>query len=57
MIKIDKKNKWAIDLALHIPIPSISISITNTEKEEIENIPLTHNTGALDENPKEKSGQ
>lgn len=42
MIKIDQKNKWAIDLAFHIPIPSISIQVTNTEKEEIENIPLKH---------------
>lgn len=42
MIKVDKKNKWAIDLALHIPIPSISIQIVSTEKEEIENVPLTH---------------
>lgn len=47
MIKVDKKNKWAIDLALHIPIPSISIKITDTEKEEIENIPLKH--GGKDE--------
>lgn len=45
MIKIDQKNSWAIDLALHIPIPSISIQITNTEKEAIENIPLKHGDG------------
>lgn len=42
MIKVDKKNKWAIDLALHIPIPSISIQIVSTEKEELENVPLQH---------------
>lgn len=47
MIKVDKKNKWAIDLAFHIPIPSISIQITNTEKEEIANTPLKH--GGQDE--------
>lgn len=48
MIKIDKKNKWAIDLALHIPIPSISIRVTSTEKEEIENIPLQHTVQEAD---------
>ncbi len=42
MIKVDKKNKWAVDLAIHIPMPSFEIKITNTEKEEIENVELTY---------------
>ncbi|WP_304974988.1 hypothetical protein [Ileibacterium valens] len=37
MIKIEKKNKWAIDLSFHIPIPSFSIAITGVESEEIKN--------------------
>ncbi len=43
MIKIEKKNKWAIDLSFHIPIPSFSISLIGTEKEEIQNTELSHN--------------
>lgn len=40
MIEVDKKNRWAIDLALHIPIPSIKIRITGVEDGKIENTPL-----------------
>lgn len=42
MIKFEHKNKWAIDVSLHIPIPSISLSVTKTDKESEEflNSPL-----------------
>lgn len=42
MIKIEKKNKWAIDLSLHIPLPSISFEIkrVETESETQLNTPL-----------------
>lgn len=43
MIKIEKKNKWAIDLSLHIPIPSFSFAITGAQEEEIQNTELKYN--------------
>lgn len=44
MIKIEKKNKWAIDLSFHIPIPSFSIAITGVESEEIKNAEFSRNS-------------
>lgn len=44
MIKIDKKNKWAINIGLHIPIPSISIELISDQEEELKvREPLSHN--------------
>lgn len=42
MVKIEQKNKWAIDLSLHIPVPSFSLKITRTDEtdEEILDTPL-----------------
>ncbi len=51
MIKVDKKNKWAVDLAIHIPMPSFEIKITNTDKEEIENVELTYTRSDVTETP------
>lgn len=33
MIKVDKKNKWALNIRLHIPIPSIGIEIISDQEE------------------------
>lgn len=41
MIKIDTKNRWSINIGLHIPIPSISLEvISDTEEVEVKNVPL-----------------
>lgn len=61
MIKIDKKNKWAVDLSIHIPIPSFSIALVGTEEDVIENTPLSWNqssqsaAGSGEVNPKSGS--
>lgn len=44
MIRIDKKNKWAVNIGLHIPIPSISIELISDREEELKvREPLSHN--------------
>jgi|GEM_PF-6667417 len=47
MFKIKQKNDWAIDIFLHIPLPSFAIQITKnaTESEVDLNTPL-HRTSA-----------
>lgn len=45
MIEAENKNRWSIDIDLHIPIPSIKIRIHGDE-EKIENIPLHYNQAA-----------
>lgn len=41
MIKIDTKNRWSINIGLHIPVPSISLEvISDTEEVEVKNVPL-----------------
>lgn len=40
MIKVKQDNHWAVDISLHIPIPSVSIKITGKQKEEEMRSPL-----------------
>ena len=42
MLKIESKNKWAIDVSFHIPVPSFSLKISRNEinDEKSLNTPL-----------------
>lgn len=43
MIEVDKKNRLALDIALHIPMPSFKIRFTREQSDIVDNQPLTHN--------------
>lgn len=43
MITIDRKNKTAVDIAIHIPLPSFNIRISKDDTDVISNTELSYN--------------